>query len=95
MSSFLPVDKVYESRRVVAFVHPQPAYRVHSLILPKQPLSSLMDISAADGELLAEITLAAQKLVRRLHLEESGYRLIVNGGEYQEIKQLHFHLVAD
>ena len=28
-------------------------------------------------------------------LAESGYRLIVNGGKYQDFPYLHFHLVSD
>jgi hypothetical protein len=34
-------------------------------------------------------------LVRRFDLARSGYRLIVNGGQAQDIPQLHFHLVSD
>jgi diadenosine tetraphosphate (Ap4A) HIT family hydrolase len=33
-------------------------------------------------------------LVERFDLERRGYRLIINGGKYQEVPQLHFHLVS-
>jgi diadenosine tetraphosphate (Ap4A) HIT family hydrolase len=29
-----------------------------------------------------------------VRLKEAGYRLIVNGGKYQDVAQLHFHLVS-
>jgi diadenosine tetraphosphate (Ap4A) HIT family hydrolase len=36
-----------------------------------------------------------QSLVVEFRLEEIGYRLIVNGGKYQDVPQLHFHLVSE
>jgi diadenosine tetraphosphate (Ap4A) HIT family hydrolase len=35
-----------------------------------------------------------RQLVERLDLQEQGYRLVVNGGDYQEFPQLHFHLIS-
>ena len=35
-----------------------------------------------------------QSLVAELDVEGPGYRLIVNGGGYQGVPQLHFHLVS-
>ena len=34
-------------------------------------------------------------LVAELQLEKRGYRLIANGGAYQDVPHLHFHLVSD
>jgi diadenosine tetraphosphate (Ap4A) HIT family hydrolase len=34
-------------------------------------------------------------LITEFKLEDSGYRLITNGGIYQDIPQLHFHLISD
>lgn len=36
-----------------------------------------------------------RSLVEEFDLENAGYRLIVNGGETQDVKLLHFHLIAD
>jgi diadenosine tetraphosphate (Ap4A) HIT family hydrolase len=36
---------------------------------------------------------ATQSLVAEHQL--AGYRMIVNGGEYQEFPHLHFHLISD
>ncbi len=95
MTAWMPLEKLYETQRVIAFYHPRPSYPVHILIIPKHPLRSLMELSTKDIELMAEIIGAAQEVVRRLRLEEKGYRLIVNGGDYQEVEQLHFHLVSN
>ena len=48
-----------------------------------------------DEQLLAEIVHAAQCLVIELQLEKEGYSLLVNGGQYQDVNQLHFHLISD
>lgn len=95
MSNLIPVDRIYESARVIAFYHPNPSYKIHILILPKRKIRSLMDISKEERDILWEITLAAQEIVRHLGLDKKGYRLINNGGTYQDIEMLHFHLISD
>jgi histidine triad (HIT) family protein len=94
MSQFIPLEKVYQSEQVVAFVHPHPAYAVHYLIVPKREIRSLLDLASQDADLLMEVTRAAQYIIRQNSLEQQGYRLITNGGEYQQVKFLHFHLVS-
>jgi len=94
MSFVLPVQRLYESERLVAFYHPRPSYPVHILIVPKEGIASLQSAGAADGDLLAEVVRVAGKLAAELRLEQPGYRLIANGGGYQHIPQLHFHLVS-
>ena len=54
-----------------------------------------MDISEEDNILLADLVKTIQSIVKRFSLETGGYRLIVNGGKYQEIPQLHFHLISE
>ena len=95
VSWLLPVDKLYESSQVLAFHHPRPSHRVHVLIVPKRAVRSFLHLDEDDAPLLGDIVAAAQHLVRELELDEAGYRLLVNGGHYQEVGQLHFHLVSD
>jgi diadenosine tetraphosphate (Ap4A) HIT family hydrolase len=45
-----------------------------------------------DAAFLADVLAAAQSLVVEYQL--GAYRLIVNGGEYQDFPYLHFHLVS-
>jgi diadenosine tetraphosphate (Ap4A) HIT family hydrolase len=44
---------------------------------------------------LHAIIRVAQELVAELGLLETGYRLIVNGGAYQDVGQMHYHLTSD
>jgi diadenosine tetraphosphate (Ap4A) HIT family hydrolase len=67
---------------------------VHILIVPKRPYRSLLDLPADGCDFQRELFETVQLLVRRLDLENAGYRLIVNGGTYQDIPILHFHLIS-
>lgn len=91
----LPFPRLAETDRLLAVHHPDPAYPVHILILPKAPYPDLLHLPAADTPLLQDLVITVQQLVRDLHLDQSSYRLIVNGGASQEVKHLHFHLVGE
>lgn len=93
MSFLIPTKRLRETDALIAFYHPSPAYPTHILILPKRPYATLLDLEVRDSDFLEELIATVQLLVKELHLE-NGYRLIVNGGEYQEMPQLHFHLVS-
>ena len=95
MSFALPVERILETPSLLAFHHPAPAYPVHILIVPRRPIASLDALDPiGDGGFLADLFVSLQKLVRDFHLESPGYRLIVNGGAYQDFPYLHFHLVS-
>jgi histidine triad (HIT) family protein len=95
MSFLIPLERLHETETLVAFHHPRPAYRVHVLIVPKRAYASLLDLPPEDSPLLRDLMEAVQLLVKQLGLEKGGYRLIVNGGPFQEVKQLHFHLIQE
>jgi histidine triad (HIT) family protein len=91
MSFAFPVERLRETETLLAFYHPKPAYPLHILLVPKQPVASLLDLEPS-SDFLVDLLVAVQSLVAELHLP--AYRLIVNGGEYQDFPHLHFHLVA-
>ncbi len=95
MNFILPVQRLRETETLLAFHHPRPAYPVHILIVPKRAYASLLEVPPDDVAFLADLMETVQALVRELGLEQTGYRLIANGGAYQEIPQLHFHLVSE
>ena len=95
MSLLLPVNKIYETDLVIAFHHPRPSHSTHILIVPKRPIRSLMALTRTDMPVIQDVMITAQHMVKTFGLEESGFRLIVNGGAYQDIQQLHWHLVSE
>ena len=94
MSFILPVHRLYESPKIIAFEHPSPTYPVHILIVPKGDMASLEALRPENADMLVDLIHSVQTLVEQMDLNETGYRLIVNGGPYQEIPHLHFHLVS-
>jgi len=95
MSNFIPIERLRETNNTIAFHHPEPTYPVHILIVPKRTIPTFMDITTMDADLIMEIMQTAQSLVEEFKLQEMGYRLIINGGKYQSLPQLHYHLVSE
>ena len=95
LSFALPVKRLRETKTLIAFPHPRPSYPFHILIVPKKALGGLGDLGPADAEFLQDLFATVHSLVGEYGLDEAGYRLIANGGKYQEVAQLHFHLVAE
>src|SRR5688572_33338051 len=93
MSFAIPVKRLRDTETLMAFHHPKPAYKFHVLLVPKKSLASLKDIDSNNMTFLSDLFATVQSLVDEFQL--AAYRLIVNGGEYQDFPQLHFHLTSD
>ena len=96
LHTLIPMKTLYETNELLAFFHPQPTYPFHVIMVPKTRIPDLpsMDMTA-NSALIEGVFSTAQKIVEDYHLEEAGYRLIVNGGKNQDFPILHFHLVSD
>jgi histidine triad (HIT) family protein len=96
MSFALPAHRLRETGTLLAFHHPQPAYPLHILLVPRREIASLMALDPAlDATFLADLMATVQSLVAEFRLEQGGYRLIANGGEFQDFPYLHFHLISE
>src|SRR5258708_30215409 len=93
MSFAIPVKRLRETENLLAFYHPKPVYKFHILLVPKKSVTSLKEFDSKDSMFLTDLYTTVQSLVDEFQLV--AYRLIVNGGEYQDFPQLHFHLVSD
>ena len=93
MSFVIPVERLRETKTLMAFHHPKPSYAFHVLLVPKKSVSSLKEFDSSDTTFLSDLYATVQSLIDEFHLV--AYRLIVNGGEYQDFPQLHFHLVSN
>ncbi|MFZ5878127.1 MAG: HIT domain-containing protein [Chloroflexota bacterium] len=92
MSFAIPVRRLHETDTLLAFHHPNPSHPFHVLLVPKKAVTRLADLDPADTAFLSDLYAVVQSLVHEYQLP--AYRLIVNGGEFQDFPQLHFHLVA-
>ena len=93
MSFAIPVKRLRETETLLAFYHPKPAYKFHVLLVPKKSVASLKELDSKDSVFLIDLYSTVQSLVDEFQL--TAYCLIVNGGEYQDFPQLHFHLISD
>ena len=95
MSFLIPVDRLYETERVVAFYHPKPSHQTHILIVPKHQIRSVLTLTEAEIPIVQDVIFTTQHLVKELKLEKGGFRLVVNGGAYQDVMPVHWHLISD
>lgn len=90
----IPKEFHFESENLVAFDDINPSADIHILIVPKEHIGGIQDLSEVHGKLLTEIYQVANKLVKENNLEDNLYRLAVNGGKAQHVPHLHFHLLG-
>jgi diadenosine tetraphosphate (Ap4A) HIT family hydrolase len=93
MSFVIPVNRLRETSSLLAFHHPSPGYAFHVLIVPKRQVDSLTKLDPEDTAFLTDLYATVQSLVNEFQL--NAYRLVVNGGEYQDFPHLHFHLISE
>jgi len=92
MNFVIPVNRLRETNSLMAFHHPKPSYPFHILLIPKKSVASLREFDPSDSAFLTDLYSTVQSLVEEFRLP--AWRLIVNGGEYQDFPQLHFHLIS-
>lgn len=84
---------VLELPRVIAFHDIRPLAPVHVLVVPREHVASLWELT--DPQLAGELLASAAQVARQLDLER-GFRLIANtrddGG--QEVAHLHLHVLG-
>ncbi len=90
---WLPGRRLWESDKLVVIEHPRPVDAFHALLIPKQAIAGLQDVQPDHADLLFEVIQIAGKLAGAYGLQH--YKIVVNGGAYQEIPQLHFHMISD
>lgn len=96
-SWLFPVKRLTNTPTVIAFYHPKPTWQTHILLIPKVGIPNLLATSQAQEPIILEILLIAHglaKVTRAKSDSDSSSSLIVNGGTYQDVAQLHFHLAA-
>ncbi len=91
----IPSTKVYEDDLVLAFKDLDPQAPVHVLLIPKQHILSVAEITEENSHLVARIFEVAAKLAKELKLT-NGFRIVTNAGEdgQQSVKHLHFHMLG-
>ena len=90
----LPAIKVYEDEQVLAFMDIMPQADGHTLVIPKSPAVTLLDL---DPEAAAYIIQVVQKIAKAIEkgLDAKGIVLMQLSGASagQTVPHVHFHLI--
>lgn len=92
ISGKIPVKIIGETEKVLAFMHTNPSWEFHAVIIPKEHIATLTDLE--NSEISKDIFEVAKEIILKEELNEKNFKLITNGGNYQSTKHLHFHLVS-
>jgi histidine triad (HIT) family protein len=92
----IPCSKVYENDRVMAFDDIHPVAPVHVIVIPKEHVSTLLDLKSGPQGLSEALLLAANEVARSKGVDEKGFRFVINcnkeGG--QVVFHLHAHVLG-
>ncbi len=91
----IPSKKVYEDDELLAFHDIHPWAPVHILIIPKQHIVSMADITEDHAGMLGRMMALSPRLMRELGVT-NGFRHMVNTGRdgLQEVMHLHLHVMG-
>ena len=90
----IPSSKVYEDELCYAFNDIDPQAPTHFLVIPKQHIGSVAEVSADNSAIVAHIFEVIAKITKDKGIES--YRVVSNIGEQagQSVPHLHFHVLA-
>ena len=92
----IPSDIVYRDDIVIAFKDIHPVTQVHLLIVPREHIAYLTDLTEKQSGLVGHMILVVNRLARQTGIAEKGFRVVINCGEEggQVVKHLHLHLLG-
>lgn len=86
------IDKVTETKNVLAYHHTNPRWPVHIVIIPKFHIDSFLQLIYEHRDVLPEIADVLAAVVDKIQREHGGGRLTTNFGKFQTTKHLHWHV---
>lgn len=89
----VPAEYLYESKNLIVIPDTNPAAEVHILIIPKEHIPTFVDIKKEHKNLVLEMLEVAQKFIKEKGVGKK-YKMIFNGGSFQFVPHLHWHLLG-
>lgn len=95
----IPSRKVHEDEEFFAFHDIRPAAPIHFLIVPKDHVASMAQVTDAHAPMLGRMLALAPRLAQQEGCNpypDGGFRLVVNTGTEggQEVHHLHLHVLG-
>lgn len=92
----IPATLVEETDQTLAFRDINPRAAVHVLVIPKEHIPSLMELTPEHAGILSAIHQTIQSVTRKEKVDASGFRVVVNNGpdSGQAVSHLHYHILG-
>jgi histidine triad (HIT) family protein len=92
----IPADIVYESETVLAFRDINPQAPTHVLVIPREHISTINDISVEHHAAVGSLFTAAKEIAAEEGIAEDGYRAVMNCNESagQSVFHIHLHVLG-
>ena len=92
----LPATIVREDDEVVAIRDVNPQAPVHVLVMPREHIVSVAELTPAQDHLWGRLLHVAQSISEDEGIDETGFRLVINTGSDggQTVDHLHMHLLG-
>jgi histidine triad (HIT) family protein len=96
ISNDIPADILHQDERCIVIRDINPQAPDHVLVIPREHMESLDDVSQRDEPLLGHLLRVGARVVNDLGHTESGYRTVINtgAGAGQSVFHLHIHVLA-
>ena len=92
----IPAKEVFRDEQIVAFEDIRPVAPTHVLVIPKEHIPSVQDVTASHAPMLARMIEVANRVAEERKIDREGYRLVFNKGPHagQSVYHLHLHLLG-
>jgi len=92
----IPASIVYEDERVLAFNDINPQGPTHVLVIPKQHIPSLNDLTPEHDAIVGELARRAAAIAQERGISAGGYRAVFNTNRDagQTVFHIHLHLIG-
>lgn len=92
----IPADIVFESETVLAFRDINPKAPTHVIIIPRQHIPTINDISEDDHVIVGSLYSAARTIAAVEGIADEGYRVVMNcnAAAGQSVFHIHLHLLG-
>ncbi|MBI4289289.1 MAG: histidine triad nucleotide-binding protein [Chloroflexi bacterium] len=92
----IPAKFVYQDDEFIVFPDIAPLAPTHLLLAPRGHYPALADLPKDKEHLAGKLMLLAREIARKVGVDKSGYRLVLNTGRDgdQGVPHMHLHLLA-
>lgn len=91
----IPSNIIYEDDYLISFYDVAPQAPVHFLVVPKEHIASVSEITPENSQLIARIFERISIMTKEMGIDQR-FRVVNNCGERagQTVKHLHFHVLG-